>query len=144
MPDGQARHGSSLVVLPTPLVNSGNQPVATIMDNKPMANVPPFGMCTTPSNPQVAAATSAALGVLTPQPCMPVIAAPWAPGSATVMVGEQAGAHLGQQLHVPVGRQDLDHERRSDDDDDRLSRPPARRRIPAAGRRTSGLSFAGR
>lgn len=80
---------AKLTVLPTPLVNSGDQPVATIMDNKPMANVPTFGMCTTPSNPQVAAATSAALGVLTPQPCMPVIPAPWAPGSPTVMVGNK-------------------------------------------------------
>ena len=78
-----------LTVLPTPMVDSANQPVATIMDNKPMANVPTFGMCTTPSNPQVAAATAAALGTLTPQPCMPVIPAPWAPGSATVMVGNK-------------------------------------------------------
>ena len=78
-----------LTVIPAPLVNSAEQPVATIMDNKPMANVPTFGMCTTPSNPQVAAATSAALGVLTPQPCMPVIPAPWAPGSATVMIGNK-------------------------------------------------------
>lgn len=78
-----------LTVLPAGLVNSSNQPVATIMDNKPMANIPTFGMCTTPSNPQVAAATSAALGVLTPQPCVPVIPAPWAPGAPKVMVGNK-------------------------------------------------------
>jgi hypothetical protein len=42
----------------------------------------------TPSNPQVAAATSAALGVLTPIPCLPMTAAaPWAPGSPTVLEG---------------------------------------------------------
>ncbi|MCA9310372.1 MAG: DUF4280 domain-containing protein, partial [Phycisphaerales bacterium] len=39
------------------------------------------------ANPTVAAATSAALGVLTPMPCIPVTAAPWAPPSATVLVG---------------------------------------------------------
>src|SRR5664279_3554738 len=77
---------SSLVVLPVNRVNSSNQPAATIMDHIPMTNIPPFGMCMTPSNPQVAAATSAALGVLTPQPCIPVTSAPWTPGAPTVQI----------------------------------------------------------
>ena len=57
-----------------------------ITDNIPMMNVPPFGMCTTPSNPSVAAATAAALGVLTPMPCVPVLPAPWVPGAPTVLI----------------------------------------------------------
>lgn len=77
---------STLVVLPANKVMSGT-PAATIMDNKPMANVPPFGMCNSMANPMVAAATAAALGVLTPMPCIPVTAAPWAPGSPTVLIG---------------------------------------------------------
>lgn len=60
-------------------------PAANIMDNKPIANIPPFGMCTLPSNPAVAALTAAALGVLTPAPCIPATAAPWMPGNPKVL-----------------------------------------------------------
>ena len=77
----------SLTVLPAAQVATGNMPDASIMDHQPMANVSSFGMCITLSNPQVAAATSAALGVLTPQPCIPVTAQPWTPGSPTVQIG---------------------------------------------------------
>ncbi len=70
-----------------PPVTAGGQPVATIADTIPMANIPTFGMCSSPANPAVAAATSAALGVLTPMPCVPVPAGPWAPGSAKVVMG---------------------------------------------------------
>ena len=77
---------SSLTVLPTGRVMNG-MPIATIMDQIPMVNIMPFGMCTCAANPTVAAATAAALGVLTPMPCIPVIPAPWTPGSPTVLVG---------------------------------------------------------
>lgn len=78
---------SALIVLPARLTNASSMPVATIMDNAPMLNIPPFGVCTSLANPTVAAATAAASGVLTPMPCIPVTAAPWAPGSPTVLVG---------------------------------------------------------
>jgi len=80
---------ASLTVLPTNRVTVGGPPAANIMDYVPMMNIPPFGMCTSLSNPQVAAATSAAMGVLTPQPCIPVTSAPWSPGSPTVTIGNQ-------------------------------------------------------
>jgi hypothetical protein len=80
---------ASLTVLPVSLVQSSNQTVATIMDSKPMANIPSFGMCTTQSNPAVAAATAAASGAPTPSACVPATAAPWTPGSSTVMVGNK-------------------------------------------------------
>lgn len=61
-------------------------PAANIMDNKSMANIPPFGMCTLPANPAVAALTAAALGVLTPAPCIPLPSAPWMPGNPKVLI----------------------------------------------------------
>lgn len=77
---------STLFVTPEKKVFN-HMPMATIDNNKPMVNILPFGMCTSPSNPQVAAATAAALGALTPMPCIPVISAPWTPGSPTVLIG---------------------------------------------------------
>lgn len=62
-----------------------SKPIATIMDTPKLPMT--FGMCSNPGNPTVAAATAAALGVLTPMPCIPACAAPWAPGSPTVLVG---------------------------------------------------------
>jgi hypothetical protein len=67
-------------------VQAGGQMAATVQDFAPNVNIMPFGMCTTLSNPQVAAATSAAMGTLTPQPCIPVVTGPWSPGSATVQI----------------------------------------------------------
>ncbi len=77
---------SSLVVLPINMVTTSNLPAANIMDNKPMVNILPFGMCMSLANPTVAAATAAAMGVLAPMPCIPVTPAPWVPGSPTVML----------------------------------------------------------
>jgi len=89
---------SSLVVLPVNRVLVAGQPAANIQDSKPMVNIMPFGMCQTPTNPQVAAATAAAQGVLTPMPCVPVTTAPWMPGSPTVLVGGQPALSNSCQL----------------------------------------------
>ena len=69
-------------------VQTNNQVAGIITDNIPMLNVPSFGMCESLANPEVAGATAAALGVLTPQPCVPVLPAPWAPGSPTFLITE--------------------------------------------------------
>lgn len=79
---------STLGVLPLHRMMTSNQPAANIMDHIPMVNIRPFGMCTSPSNPTVAAATAAAMGVLTPMPCIPATPAPWVPGAATVMLNQ--------------------------------------------------------
>ena len=75
-----------LTVLPTNFVDTDNQPSATIQDHIPMVNIMPFGMCLSPANPQVAAATAAALGVLTPQPCIPNTVTPWTPGALQTLI----------------------------------------------------------
>jgi len=76
---------SSLMVLPKNRVTT-SMPIANIMDNVPFMNILPFGVCTSLANPAVASATAAALGVLTPMPCTPIIPAPWIPGSPTVLI----------------------------------------------------------
>ena len=86
--------GTAPSTLAVPPVNKTmcGAPAATIEDSVPGKNIPPFAMCQSMSNPAVASATSAAMGVLTPQPCSPVVG-PWAPGSATVMIGGKPALH---------------------------------------------------
>lgn len=81
---------SALNVIPegTP-VTAGGMPMATIMNNIPIVNIPPFPMCNSIANPIVAAATAAKLGVFTPAACLPLIPAPWTPGNPTVLVNGQ-------------------------------------------------------
>lgn len=80
---------SSLVVLPINRVLTQEVPDANIMDHIPMVNIMPFGMCSSPANPEVAAATAAAMGVLTPMPCIPATPSPWVAGAPTVLLAHQ-------------------------------------------------------
>jgi len=89
---------SSMVVLPVNRVMTSSMPAANIMDNVPMVNIMPFGVCMSPSNPTVAAATAAALGVLTPMPCIPATTAPWAPGAPTVLLANMPALDDASQL----------------------------------------------
>ena len=79
---------SLLVVPPDSPVSSDDKPVGTVDDHKPMKNIITFGMCRSLSNPQVATATQAASGVLTPQPCVPATNERWAPGAPFAVVDE--------------------------------------------------------
>jgi len=84
---------SKLIVLPKNKMQTSNMFAANIMDNVPIANIPPFGACKSMANPTVAAATAAATAAaqgvftLTPMPCVPVFPAPWVPGTPTYMLG---------------------------------------------------------
>jgi len=78
---------SALNVIPKSMTNAQDIPAASVMDNIPLTNILPFGVCSSLANPTVASATSAASGVLTPMPCIPATSAPWVPGSPTTMIG---------------------------------------------------------
>lgn len=93
---------STLVVLPANRVLTGT-PAANIMDFAPMVNILPFGMCSSMANPTVAAATAAALGALTPMPCVPVTPAPWVVGSPTVLIGNMPALNNTSKLMCAWG-----------------------------------------
>ena len=95
---------STLMVMPINRTLVSGLPMANIMDNKPFVNIMPFGMCLSIANPTVAAATAAALGVLTPMPCIPTTPAPWMPGSPTVLVGNMPALTAQSQLICMWGR----------------------------------------
>ena len=90
---------ASLPVPPACKVLACGLPAATVMDNK----LPPFGMCSSLANPAVSAATAAAGGVLTPQPCSPVLTAPWMPGSLTVQIGGKSALNNTSKLLCAYG-----------------------------------------
>lgn len=81
---------SSLVVINPMRPNIQGKLKANVMDFIPMTNIMPFGMCQSMNNPTVSAATSAAMGVLTPMPCVPAITAPWNPGGKEKIQGMPA------------------------------------------------------
>lgn len=77
---------ATLVGTSAPTVLIEGKPAITMRDTIPLVNVPSFGMCSSPSNPSVVAATAAAMGVLTPMPCVPLLG-PWSNTATTTTVG---------------------------------------------------------
>jgi hypothetical protein len=94
---------ATLIVPPLNRVMTSNQPAANIMDNKPIVNIPTFGMCMSPTNPAFVSATSAALGVPTPVPCVPATPAPWITGAPTVMLGNMPALNNTSVLACVLG-----------------------------------------
>ena len=92
----------TLMVLPLSMTLTA-VPDANIMDNKPMVNILPFGTCMSMANPMVAAASAAALGVLTPMPCIPMTMAPWVPGAPTVLLGNMPALNNSSKLMCAWG-----------------------------------------
>jgi len=84
-------------------LTAGGAPAGNVLDHIPMLNIAPFGMCRSPSNPVVAAATAAASGTLTPMPCIPATASPWTPGSPKVQVAGAAALDQGSTVSCMWG-----------------------------------------
>lgn len=80
---------AKLTVLPTRTVNLCGQPQANISDHKTIVNLAPFGLCRSLAFPQTAAATAAALGTLTPTPCMHNTPMPWMGGKMDYLIKGQ-------------------------------------------------------
>ncbi len=91
-----------MLVLPDRKVNS-MQPVAVKTDHIPLLNILPFGMCSNPANPMVAAATAAALGVLTPMPCIPCTVQDWTGACDKVKVQGKAALNMDARLDCLYG-----------------------------------------
>lgn len=93
---------ATLTVLPARRVLIEGKPAATIIDATPLVNIPTFGMCTSLANPTVATATAAALGVLTPMPCVPATSA-WVGGAAQTLIGGVPALTTGAQCVCAFG-----------------------------------------
>ena len=95
----------------TGMLNTTNQqsvridgkPAATIRDCEPNTNITPIGMCTSMSNPAVASATAAALGVLTPQPCTPKPIGAWQTTNAGVHFCNKPCLSQGSNIQCAYG-----------------------------------------
>lgn len=91
-----------IMVLPDKKVNS-MLPVAVKTDHVPFLNILPFGMCSNPANPTVAAATAAALGVLTPMPCIPCTVQDWTGACARVKIQGKEILNMDSRLQCLYG-----------------------------------------
>ena len=69
-------------------VRLGGAHAVRISDVAPMVNVSGCGMCTSLLNPTVASATAAALGVLTPMPCVPSPLGTWMCSGTPLLAGQ--------------------------------------------------------
>ena len=67
---------------PAAIHATSHVPIAIASDYVPFENIHPFGACLCPGNPQVAAA----MGVLTPMPCVPAVSEEWQVGDSQVWV----------------------------------------------------------
>lgn len=91
--------------LPVPRVLVSGRPAGVMTDMAPVASIPSFGLCSSLGNPAVASATAAALGALTPMPCVPVPTGPWINAAPKVLIGGRQAISDGSRLICAWGGQ---------------------------------------
>lgn len=91
-----------IMVMPDKKVNAMLS-VAVKTDHIPFLNIFSFGMCSNPENPLVAAATAAALGVLTPMPCIPCTTQDWTGACSKVKVRGKEALNMDSKLSCLYG-----------------------------------------
>ncbi len=94
---------ATFAATPAATALAGGPQAGTVADIVPFLNIPAFGMCSSLANPTVAAATAAALGALTPMPCIPATVAPWVPGSMQTQIQNMPALHDGCSLSCMWG-----------------------------------------
>lgn len=90
-------------VLPLSKVVIGSCPVGVLSDMTPLVNIPPFGMCSSVSNPAVISATAAAMGTPTAAPCIPAPTGSWEDVPDDVLAGGRAVVTNGSSLTCAWG-----------------------------------------
>lgn len=93
-----------IMVLPDKKVKS-MLPVAVKSDHIPLVNILPFGMCSNPANPMVISATAAAMGVLTPVPCIPCTVQEWTGECRKVKIQGKPALNMDSRLQCLYGGQ---------------------------------------
>lgn len=94
---------SPLNILPVNAVFGQFLPLATMMDNKPLLNIMPFGLCKSPANPMVAAIIASSLGAVTQGPCIPATFAPWVSSKPVIMIKNFPCITINDQLICSYG-----------------------------------------
>lgn len=72
--------------LPTSRVMAEGHPAGIDTDLLPILNLASFGLCSSLRNPTVASATTAAMGTLTPMPCVPVPEGAWKSTASKIQI----------------------------------------------------------
>jgi hypothetical protein len=93
----------TLNVLPDKMVTAGGPFAANINDHIPYVNIPGFSPCSSIANPAVAAATAAALGVLTPSTCIPTLPSPWVAPAVTTTIRKMPAVIQSSILNCAYG-----------------------------------------
>jgi hypothetical protein len=90
------------VIAVNPQVKAVTKLAAEVTDFKPALNIRSFGMCSSMQNPTVQSATELNKGVLTPQPCTPMVAMPWS-GATIVTIRKKPALFVGSSISCNFG-----------------------------------------